>query len=64
MTPANLSPTAKARLERQQIRLIEALRTRLTDKGANYTQVFTELQKAEADLRSLMAMPVTSRRRK
>lgn len=64
MTPANLSPTAKARLERQQVKVIEALRMRCGScRVAEYPKVFSELMKAEADLRSLMAMPTTPRRK-
>lgn len=64
MTPANLSQSAKARLVRQQLKVIEALRVRLgTCSLTDYHNVSGELFKAKADLNSLMAMPTTPRRK-
>lgn len=65
MTPANLSPTAKARLERAQLKVIAALRERLvTCPLADYHTVSGELFKAKADLNSLMNLPTKESRRK
>lgn len=65
MTPVNLSPSAKARLVRQQLKDIEALHIRLTTCPLGYyQQVSDELSKAKAGLNSLMNLPTKESRRK